>query len=262
MKIGCLGMGQMAMAMAGGWIKQGIFQKEEVLAYAPHQDKLKANADRIGFTPCSDPLEMAEACDWILLAVKPYQIEAVMTRELKEAICGKVLISVAAGWSFDRFRALLGDRVRIQCIMPNTPALVGLGVMLFEEENSLTEEEGKKAEELMKALGAVHRVPGRLMGIAGAMSGCTPAYMDMMIEAYGDVGVKYGLPRALAYQLIAESMEGSARLFLESGRHPGQLKDAVCSPAGTTICGVEALEAGGFRYAVMSSIEAIMNKKN
>jgi pyrroline-5-carboxylate reductase len=140
--------------------------------------------------------------------------------------------------------------------------MVGQGVFLFEEKNSLLEEELKEIKELFNAVGMVEVLPSRLMGIGGAVTGCGPAFVDLMIEAYSDAAVKYGIPRQSAYRLVSQMIYGSALLQLETGEHPGVLKDNVCSPAGTTICGVAKLEEKGFRDACISSIDAIMNKKS
>lgn len=259
-KIGFVGMGNMALAIAEGFIKSGKVEKENILAFAPNQEKLKKNAEKIGFVPCSSVCEMVKACDTVLIACKPYQIESVFA-EIKDLLKGKALISVAAGWVFKSFHDILGDDVRIQCIMPNTPAMVGEGVMLFEKENSLTAEEHASCVDLFKALGIVEELPGNLMGIGGAISGCGPAFMDLMMEAYADAAVKYGIGREVAYRLVSQTMLGSAKLQQVTKNHPGVLKDAVCSPNGTTIRGVDTLEKCGFRGACISSIDAIMDYK-
>lgn len=144
--------------------------------------------------------------------------------------------------------------------MPNTPSMVGEGVLLFENKNSLTDNEKSEIIDLFSCLGLVEEIPSALMGIGGAISGCGPAFMDMIMESYADAAVKYGVPRTLAYKLVAQTMLGSAKLELQSGSHPGALKDAVCSPGGTTIRGVAALEKAGLRGACIDCIDAIMNK--
>ena len=154
-----------------------------------------------------------------------------------------------------------GDDVRIQCIMPNTPAMVGEGVMLFEGKNTLTETELSYIKDLFGALGIIETLPTDLMRIGGAISGCGPAFMDLIMEAYADAAVKYGIPRATAYNMVAMTVLGSAKLQLESGKHPAVLKDEVCSPGGTTIRGVATLEEKGLRDACISSIDAIMDYK-
>lgn len=259
MKIGFIGMGNMAQAIAAGIIYSGKIDGTDVYAYAPHQDKLKANASKIGFVPAPTPKALVQSVDVVIIACKPYQIEDVLS-DLSVDLAGKAIVSVAAGWVFETYYKILGDDVRVQCVMPNTPSMVGEGVLLFENKNSLTSDERAEIMDMFGSLGLVEELPTNLMGIGGAISGCGPAFMDMIMESYGDAAVKYGIPRPLAYKLISQTMLGSAKLQLQSGTHPGALKDAVCSPGGTTIRGVAALEKAGLRSACIESIDAIMNK--
>lgn len=259
MKIGFIGMGNMAKAIASGFIFSKKIQKENIFAFAPNQEKLKKNASELGFVPCENILSLADFCDVFIMACKPYQIEGVLS-EIKGRLLGKVLVSVAAGWSYEKFHGILGGDVRVQCIMPNTPAMIGEGVMLFEKENSLNAGELKEIKNLFSSLGIIEELPSNLMGIGGAISGCGPAFMDLIIEAYADAAVKYGISRQTAYKIVSQTMLGSAKLQLKTGTHPGALKDAVCSPGGTTIRGVDSLEKNGLRGICISSIDAIMKK--
>ncbi len=256
-KTGFIGMGNMATAIASGMIGKGLAKGQDILAYAPHYDKLKRNADRIGFVPVEDIKEMVRDCDTLIMACKPYQIEEVLD-QIGSLLGGKALLSIAAGWDFDRYAPLLPPETRFQFIMPNTPVMVGEGVLLFEEKNSLLADEREEWIRVFGALGMVRSIPSRLMGIAGAITGCGPAFIDMVIEALGDAGVKYGIARKDAYAMAAKMIAGSARLQLETGEHPGVLKDMVCSPAGTTIRGVDALEHAGLRAAMIDAIDRIM----
>ena len=258
-KLGFIGMGNMAQALAAGFINAGAIAKEKVYAFAPNQEKLAKNAAAIGFTAAKTVQELADTCDTLVMACKPYQIESVLT-ELGDKLKGKALISIAAGWDFARYERVLPAGVRLQFIMPNTPAMVGEGVLLFEERNTLTAEEHAEVKKLFAAVGLVQELPSHLMGIGGTVTGCGPAFVDLFIEAYGDAAVKYGLKREDAYKLISQMVLGSAKLQLATGTHPGVLKDNVCSPAGTTIRGVTALEEYGLRNACIKSVDAIMNK--
>ena len=250
----------MARALAEGFIGSKKIEPSSIRAYAPHQDKLAKNCEELGIIPVDNVKTLVQDSDMIFIACKPYQIESAL-KEALDIIKGKAVVSVAAGWDFERYRRLLGDSVRVQFVMPNTPAMVGEGVFLFEETNSLTGEEQEDLRSLFSGIGMIEELPSKLMGIGGAVSGCGPAFVDLMIEAYADAAVKYGIPRDTAYRLVSRTIMGSAKLQLDSGKHPGQLKDAVCSPGGTTIRGVEALEKNGFRNACMASIEAIMDFK-
>jgi len=256
-KIGFIGMGNMAQAMAKGFIASGKVEAGDIYAYAPNQTKLAANAEVIGFMPCSCLAELAAACDTLFMACKPYQIESVL-EELGGAVTGKALVSVAAGWDFDKYAQYLPEGAAVQYIMPNTPVSVGKGTVLLEEKNSLTAADRAQLTDMLESISIVVELPSRLMNAGMAISGCGPAFFDMVIEALGDGGVKNGLPRDKAYKLAASTMEGAAKLFLESGLHPGQLKDQVCSPGGTTIKGVVALEEAGVRSGFIKAIDKIL----
>lgn len=255
--LGFIGMGNMAQALAQGFIASGALKGERVFAYAPHQEKLRANAERIGFQPVASLTELAAAADTLVMACKPYQIESVVA-ELGDALSGKALVSIAAGWDFARYESVLPQSTRFQFVMPNTPAMVREGVLLFEEKTSLEKAERQELMNLFSTVGVVEVVPSRLMSAAGTVTGCGPAFVDLMIEAYADAAVKYGVPRAQAYALVAQMVKGSAVLALETKEQPGVLKDAVCSPGGTTIRGVCSLEEDGFRAACIHSIDAIL----
>jgi len=257
--IGFIGMGNMAQAIAGGFISKNIFDKENIYAYAPHYDKLCKNAEKIGFTPVKSLEELVDACDTVIMACKPYQIEEVL-KQIGAKLIGKNLVSIALGWDYAKYSQTLSDSVHIQFIMPNTPAQVGEGVFLFEQAHSLGGEDRMQVMEAFAQLGMVKELPSNLMGIGGAITGCGPAFIDMYIEAMGDAAVKYGVPRALAYELVSQTVAGTAKLQLETSEHPGVLKDAVCSPAGSTIRGVTALEESGFRSACVYAIDSIMNR--
>lgn len=259
MKLGFIGMGNMAKAICTGLISKEQIPADAVYAYAPHYEKLVKNAEMIGFCPCKSLKELVEQADTILMACKPYQIEAVL-EEIGTELKGKALLSVALGWDYDKYESILGDSCRIQFIMPNTPAMVGEGVLLFEEKNSLEADEREEIMRMFESLGLVMELPGRLMGIGGAITGCGPAFMDLVIEALGDAGVKYGIQRSQVYAMVSQMMLGSAKLQLETGEHPGVLKDNVCSPGGTTIRGVDALEHAGVRAGFIDAIDAIMNR--
>lgn len=255
--IGFIGMGNMAQAIADGLRNRCGMKKEQLFAYAPNQQKLSANGERIGFVPCASPEEVLKNCGTVIMACKPQQ--ALETAEkLAEDLHGKALLSIAWGIDLAKYRAVLPEDVRIQYIMPNTPASVGEGVFLFEEENTLLPEEQKQVQELFRAMGHVHVLPRKQIDIAGAISGCGLAFVDQMMEAFSDAAVYYGLPRAISYELISEMLVGAAKLRLETGEHPAVLKDAVCSPGGVTIKGICALEKAGFRAACIDAISATM----
>ncbi len=254
--IGFIGMGNMAGAIVRGMVQKGSWPAGDLYAYDPYTDHLNAVADELGIHPCTSNAEMVEAVDAVVVAVKPNLVETTLA-PLREALKNKVVLSVAAGWNFDRYKALLDSSTRHLYLMPNTPMLVGDGVILLEEENSLTAGELEQVKAFMAPLGLVEVLPKQLMGIAGTVSSCSPAWVAMAVEALADAGVKHGLSRPLAYRLVSQAVAGSGKLLLETGMHPGQLKDMVCSPGGTTIIGVSALEETGLRHALLTAVDRI-----
>ncbi len=259
-RLGFLGFGNMAQAMAKGLLSAGAVPDESIFVCARHWDKLERNARKMGVIPCKTASEVVQRSNIVIAAVKPYLMEEVLS-PLLDALRGKVLLTVASGWGFERLEALTGPGIHHLSLMPNTPVAVHEGVVLLEERHTLTETEFAKVQALMAALGTAVTLPTEQMSIAGSISGCGPAFAAMFIEALGDAGVHYGLPRATAYTLAAQMLAGTGKLQLETGDHPGTMKDAVCSPGGTTIAGVEALEKNGFRAAVIEAIHATMDRK-
>lgn len=259
MKLGFIGMGNMATALCRGFVASGKLQGCEICAFDPAAERLGAMAAELGFVPLSSEREVAEAADMVLMACKPYHVARAVAA-MGEALAGKALLSIALGWDHAAYRAIVADTVRVQFVMPNTPAMVGEGMFLFEETTSFTAAERVAVSELFAAIGTVETLPTSLMGIGGALSGCGPAFVDLLIEAFADAGVLYGLPRDKAMKLVSQTVKGAAKLQLETGLHPGVLKDMVCSPGGSTIRGVAALEKNGYRAACIAAIEAIMKQ--
>lgn len=253
--IGFIGMGNMASAMVKGFIASGTLTADRIYACARNWDKLVANS-AIGFQPVRSAEELLDAVDTVIIAIKPYQIMDVIPT-LAEKLKDKTVLSVVGGWNFDRYEEVLAPGTRHLYIMPNTPVAVSEGVLLFEEKHSLSAEEYDEVLHLMRAIGTVEVLPEHLMHAGMSIAGCGPAFVAMMIEALGDAGVKYGLQRKTAYALAAQTLAGTGKLHLTTGEHPGAMKDAVCSPAGTTIKGVTTLEKEGFRNALIAAVDAI-----
>ena len=260
MKLGFIGMGNMASALAGGFIASGKLAANDIIAYDPYREGLLKKAEQLGFTAADTAADTVKAADTVLIACKPQHVESALA-PIRQLLCGKAMLSIALGFDHAKYQALLPAGVRVQFIMPNTPAMVGAGVMIFEGTSSL--EAGERAEimEKFKTLGIVEELPSHLMGVGGAVSGCGPAFCAMVIEALADAGVKYGLPRPTAYRLASKPLSGTGDMQLKTNMHPGVIKDGVCSPAGTTICGVEALERAGLRAAMLDAVQAVMDKK-
>ncbi|MGI6192936.1 MAG: pyrroline-5-carboxylate reductase [Christensenellales bacterium] len=257
-KLGFIGCGNMAEALILG-IADKLIPAGDIIAYAPNQEKLNEKARRIGFTPAKSLAELCKQADRVILAVKPNVIPLVM-RDAKDLLAGKAVISVAAGVSTNKLSEGLPDS-RVLRVMPNTPALVGEGATaLCMDTTNFTAEEKQWAEELFSAVGTAIWVEERLMDAVVGVSGSGPAYVFMFIEALADGGVREGLPRDVALKLAAQTVIGAGKLLADSKKHPGELKDMVCSPGGTTIEAVASLEKDGFRGAVIDAVRVCAKK--
>lgn len=205
----------------------------------------------------------AEAADYIFLGVKP-QMMAGLLGEIAPALSARrdrfVLVTMAAGLTMERVAALAGGAWPVIRIMPNTPCAVGAGVVLYDANSLVTDRELAGFTQALAGAGVLDRLEERLIDAGSAVAGCGPAFACQFIEALADGGVACGLPRQKALLYAAQMAAGTARLMLETGRHPGALKDAVCSPGGSTIAGVHALERGGLRAAVMDAVVAAERK--
>ena len=256
-KIGFIGAGNMGGALASAVAKSG----NQVFVSDTCAQKAEALAAEISGTAVSTAQIIAE-CDMIFLGVKPQVLPAV-AEEIKGALAlrkdGFCLVSMAAGVKLERLKSLFGD-VKIIRIMPNTPAAVGSGVILYALGSKADSCDEELLLEALSGAGSLNRLDEKLIDAATAVSGCGPAFVYMFIEALADGGVKCGLPRDKAQAFAAETLAGAAKLCLESKKHPGELKDAVCSPGGSTIAGVAALEECGFRASVIDAVEAAFKR--
>ncbi|MDY2777288.1 MAG: pyrroline-5-carboxylate reductase [Collinsella sp.] len=254
-KIGFIGFGNMASSMADGWIASGAVRPGSLHACAGRYEALVERCEPRGIHALRDARAVAEAADVVVVAIKPYLIESVLP-PIADALVGKAVLSVAAGWSCARYEELLPG-VGTLSTVPNTPVSINEGVIACERETTLSPEQAQVVKALLRLLGSVVEVESRLLSVAGTVGGCSPAFVAMVIEALGDAAVKHGIPRATAYQMVSQMMAGTAKLQLATGAHPGAMKDAVCSPGGTTIRGVAELEAAGMRSAFIRAIDAI-----
>ena len=257
-KIGFIGYGNMASAIAKGLIASGAIEPDQLYAVARDYDKLCRNTTALGIHPCTDPSLLVDACDILFIAVKPYQIKDLMV-PLADKLANKIIISVAAGIYHEDLEDFMPGSHHLATV-PNTPVSVCEGVFVCEESHTLTAEETELVTELLQEISILRFVDKDHMNIASTISGCGPAFASMFIEALGDAGCKHGLTRDTAYALAAQMLAGTGKMAVTSDKHPGQLKDAVCSPGGTTIVGVSTLEQHGFRYAVIDAIDQIQKK--
>lgn len=258
MKLGFIGAGNMAKAIMGGILASGIVPGTEILASDLSEDARKA-AGALGVQATTDNRKAAQ-CDTVFLAVKPQFYEAVIG-EIAPVVTGETLvITIAPGWPLEKLAAAFGKDVKIIRTMPNTPAMVREGMTAACKNAFVTDAEMQYACSLLESFGKCAVIPERLMDAVIVASGSSPAYVYLFIEALADGAVREGMPRDLAYQFSAQAVLGSARMVLETGMHPGALKDMVCSPAGTTIEAVRVLEERGFRSAVLEAMGACADK--
>lgn len=258
--IGFIGCGNMASAILFGAMEAGFLSPDTTWLSEIVPERLQAAAKRSGAHPTGSLQELAQHADILLIAVKPDAVEGVV-RELGDALRGKAVISIAVNWLFKDYAAILPKGARFVHVMPNTPCMVGEGMALVEQQNSLSPEELAYVQGLFSSIGRYEMVPSSLIGICGVVCGCAPAYLYMLIEALADGAVYHGMPREMAYRLIAQMVKGSGKMALESGLHPAALKDSVCSPGGTTIRGVRALEDGGFRALLIDAVDRPLHDK-
>lgn len=258
-KIGFIGMGNMGYAILKGLLT--YIPKEELTFWEINRKRADWVQEQSGVIPAADERECIEQVKYLILAVKPQHFDQAIEKIQDFVSPEQVIISIAAGIDSRYLKKKLGNEMRIVRTMPNTPALVGEGMtgVCLEEEN-FSAEELREIEKIFNSFGKMKRVPEKLIDAVGCVSGCSPAYVYMFIEALADGAVKYGLSREDAYEMAAQTVLGSARMVLETGLHPGQLKDMVCSPGGTTIEGVSALEESGFRSALIKACDASYQK--
>lgn len=253
-KLGFIGMGNMASSIAKGLINSQYMRGQDIIAYDIQEkqlDKMKS----YGIHFAKSPYEVIEKSELILFAVKPQVIENVIL-PLKDHLKNKAIISIILGYDFEKYQTLLDPSTRHIFVMPNTPVEVLEGMSLIEEMHSLTSIELEKVKGIFSAIGKVEMIPSHLMKVGGALSGSAPAFIYMVIEALADGAVKEGLPRNTAYKLASQMVLGSGKMQNETGIHPGILKDSVCSPGGSTIRGVAALEDGNMRSLFIKAIES------
>lgn len=255
-KIGFIGMGNMASAILRGIRSASFIDGHHVIAYDINSQQLEKVAD-LGINFAENAEDLVVQSDIILIAVKPQVVEDVI-KPLKEKLKDKAIISIVLGYDFARYNQLLDSSTRHIFVMPNTPVQVLEGMSLIEASHSLKDDEFIFTKELFSSIGEIEVVPSHLMKVGGALSGCSPAYIYMIIEAIADGAVKQGMPRKMAYKLASQTVLGSGKMQRETGLHPGVLKDNVCSPGGSTIKGVHALEKGNIRSIFINAIEDSM----
>lgn len=253
-KLGFIGAGNMGTALVGGIIKAGILSPGNIYIYDIDETKAGALEKEMGIKAVESNEELIIASDIIIIAVKPNMVKTVLDPLKKLFDSTKILVSIAAGVSIKTFKEILGERSKVVRTMPNTPALISEGVTLLSPDSNITDTDISDIKSIFECVGKVDLLEEKLMNEVIAVTSSSPAYVFLFIEAMADAAVQSGIPRNLAYRLAAQAVQGSARMVLETGKHPGELKDQVCSPAGTTIEAVAALEKFGFRSAVIEAM--------
>lgn len=258
--LGFIGCGNMGEAMLGGIIKSSAFSPENIIVSRSNEENLKTLKEKYNVNITTNNKEVAEKSNILILAVKP-NIYPDVIEEIKDIIRKETLIiSIAAGRSIKNIEELFGEEIRLIRIMPNTPILVGEGMTAICPNRKASKEDLEEAMTILNSFGEVEQIDEKLMDAFIAVAGSSPAYVFMFIEAMADAAVKEGLPRKAAYKMAAQAVLGSAKMVLETEKHPGELKDMVCSPGGTTIEAVLELEHRGLRNAVMKAMEACADK--
>ena len=259
MSIGFIGCGNMGGAIMNGILAKKIASPDGVIA----SDKGKTTEqikNEFGVCAVKTNIEVVKQTDVLILAIKPQYYEEVI-KEIKDEVKeNQIVISIAPGKTLEWLEATFEKQVKLIRVMPNTPALVGEGMMAICPGKLITDEDKKMVLEILGSCGRTEIVPESLMDVVVSVSGSSPAYVFMFIEAMADAAVADGMPRAMAYEFAAQAVIGSAKLLLETGKHPGELKDMVCSPAGTTIEAVRVLEEKGFRSSVIEAMKACTKK--
>lgn len=260
MKIGMIGCGNMGRAMLRGMLDAGLAGPQEVMASALHEATLKQLREQYAVRTTLDNREAAAFAEILFLAVKPQYYEAVI-REIRDVVSDtQIIVTVAPGKTHDWLLKQFGRPLKIVRTMPNTPAFVKEGMTAVCPNGQVSENELEAVLGLLGGFSAAEIVPEHLMDAVTAVSGSSPAYVFLFIEAMADAAVLQGMPRAQAYRFAAQAVLGSAKMALETGMHPGALKDMVCSPAGTTIEAVRVLEKAGLRSAVIEAMSACAEK--
>lgn len=260
MKLGFIGCGNMASAIINGIIANGLMKPEEVIGadiFAPSREKVK---ETLGIQIAENNKEVIRKADAFVLSIKPQFYEEVIHEIREEVRENQIIITLAPGKTVAWLEEQFAKPVKIVRTMPNTPAMVQEGMTAACPNANVTDEELEYVLQILRSFGEVEVVPERLIDAVVAVSGSSPAYVYMLIEAMADAAVAEGMPRKQAYTFAAKAVMGSAKMVLETGKHPGELKDMVCSPGGTTIEAVKVLEETGFRGSVMQAMEVCAEK--
>lgn len=256
MRLGFIGGGNMATAIAVGAVTSGGISPKDIYIYDKDIDKMNALCAKHGFNACKSQGEAEIKSDILILAVKPNVAPSVLSGINR----ANAIVSIVAGLDTQSIKNQVKGDIRVLRVMPNTPLMVGAGASAFAYPSSLNKEEYDAMKKLFSSLGIVVEADEKYFSAITGLSGSGPAYVYMFIEALSDAGVKHGLTRQVAKQLAAQTVLGAAKMVLDTDKHPAALKDDVCSPGGTTIEAVAVLEDMGFRGAILNAVTACVKK--
>lgn len=258
--IGFIGLGNMAQAIIGGILAKGVASEGDIIGYDPSSAARNLVAEKYSVAMADSNQSVVQQADIVVLAVKPQILQSVIVEIAPSASDETLFISIAPGKTIEWITKLFGKRIKLIRCMPNTPALVGAGMTGYCTSDTVTDDEKETAVGILDSIGRAEEVPEHLMAAVTSVSGSSPAYVFILIEAMADQAVADGMSRVQAYEFAAQAVMGSAKMMLDTGRHPADLKDMVCSPAGTTIEAVKVLEREGFRAAIQDAMEACTMK--
>lgn len=258
-KIAFIGAGNMASAIITGIVGKGTVKAKNIVVYDIDTLKLNDLAAQTGTVKAKSLADAASQATIFILCVKPNVMEVVL-KEIKNELRDKSIVSIAAGWSTEKIKEVIGKDKKVLRLMPNTPLMAGEGMTVFEIPSDIPVEDFKLIKDIFSSLGQTAECPEKLMDAVTAVSGSGPAYAYLLIDAMADGGVLQGLPKELSLKLAAQTVLGSAKMVLSTGKHPCVLKDAVCSPGGTTIEAVKKLEECSFKGTIIQAVEACAEK--
>jgi len=257
--LGFIGGGNMAEAIISGLLKKGLNSSQNIKVFDIMPERMDHLKSTLGIEDAISIQDVVRSRDVIVLAVKPAQVEPIL-KEYRDQLKGKLIISIAAGITLESMGKALGPDPKIIRVMPNTPALVLEGVSVISPSPMCSSEDVDCARNIFTAVGRCLEMDEKFMNAVTALSGSGPAFCFLFLEALGDGAVRAGLPRDTAISLAAATLRGAATMVLDLNKHPGELKDMVTSPSGTTIEGIAALESGGFRAAVIDAVTAAFKR--
>ncbi|MGL4820767.1 MAG: pyrroline-5-carboxylate reductase [Bacilli bacterium] len=260
MKIGFIGAGNMATTMMGGMIASKLIPPHDIFASAKSDATLGEVKEKFGVHVTKDSAEVTRRSDVVFIAVVPGLYATILEQIKHELTNDKIVVTIAAGKSLNDVERIIGTDKKIVRSMPNTPALVNAGMSALCPNVQVTQDDLEKVKTLFRSFGECEVVDESLIDAVIGASGSSPAYIFMLIEAMADCAVSYGMSREQAYTFVAQAVLGSAKMVLETGEHPGALKDNVCSPGGATIEAVKTLEEEGFRKAIIKGMSAAIEK--